>query len=68
MWPRKRIAGVLLRCVQALLLAAVILLLMAYFGSHVRDAGGSVASSHILRAARSLGSRRQWTAGRWAST
>jgi hypothetical protein len=35
----------LIACIKALLIAAVLLLLMAYFGSHVHEAAEPVASA-----------------------
>ena len=47
MWHRQRIARAVLVCAKALLIGAVILLLIGYFGSHVRDAAGTVASAQL---------------------
>lgn len=45
MCHRQRIARVTLQCGRALLIAAAIVFLLLYFGSHVRDAGGMTAST-----------------------
>jgi hypothetical protein len=45
MWYRQRIGRVVLQCGRALFIAAAIVFLLLYFGSHVRDAGGMTATT-----------------------
>jgi hypothetical protein len=45
MWHRQQLARVALQCGRVLVIAAAIVFLLLYFGSHVRDAGGMMAST-----------------------
>jgi hypothetical protein len=62
-WHRQRIARAVLVCAKGLLIAAVILLLMGYFGSHVRDAAGVGVVDVNERGRLPKSFRRLWNVG-----